>query len=496
MEKKDLTKEQLVDLLNCEDSCLRSAALGYCIRQILNENKPPVDTVLLRQNIAQIYLNEQCSVFKQETENLTEPQYPIFFRLIYGLSYEANVIAYVLFRSKDNRLDKLCLQRLNNLRGTEDENYIISVLFFRAIDSHFFEKKLTYRMRHLSNQLISWRKLTDYMINFKNTPEIIRMKIILAGLIAQSRNMENFNNVCSFLLEFPTETEDLAVTAINHFSQIGYFNSENIQQIERLWNDKVLGTTGFRDKISKILLPSFAVNSSVTMTPVRKLYADNIIAKKEFLQALEDLNSIPVTRNSSYALLFMLNQFIDEIPQEDTELCLKYCEYAIQLVHAGAAGFNRVEMQYAFLLIRKIEKISFVLACEPPAIYLNLLCSKAQNTQEQITGILAFADENPQYLSLTLDKIDFRLAPVDAQIIYQLRNNYGKSNNPTIKIHYLTALETIAQRTDLNNNAQFALDLDVVPQLGLNKAQFQTFPNLRKAYERCQARKNLLNLLT
>ena len=125
-----------------------------------------------------------------------------------------------------------------------------------------------------------------------------------------------------------------------------------------------------------------------------------------------------------------------------------------------------------------------------------MLCSKAQNTQEQITGILAFADENPQYLSLTLDKIDFRLAPVDVQIIYQLRNNYGKSDNPTIKIHYLTALETIAQRTDLNNNAQFALDHDVVPQLGLNKAQFQTFPNLRKAYERCQARKNLLNLLT
>lgn len=64
MEKKDLTKENLIELLNCEDSHLRKTTLGYCVRQILNEEKPPIDIILLRQNSALINLNEQCAVFK------------------------------------------------------------------------------------------------------------------------------------------------------------------------------------------------------------------------------------------------------------------------------------------------------------------------------------------------------------------------------------------------------------------------------------------------
>lgn len=56
--EKDLTKENLIELLNCEDSYLRKTTLGYYLRQILNENEPPIDIILLRQNSAMIVLNE------------------------------------------------------------------------------------------------------------------------------------------------------------------------------------------------------------------------------------------------------------------------------------------------------------------------------------------------------------------------------------------------------------------------------------------------------
>lgn len=495
MEKKDLTREQLIDLLYSNDLLIRQSAFKYCIREILTSPAPAVDLLLLKQNSLSISNEDQARAIKNETLSLQEEQYPIFFKLVYGHPDEASIIADALQGETTVRFEKMCLHRLKHLYGTKDENYVAFKLFLRAVKSSYFEKQLILRLKHFSNQLTNWKQLTIWVCHEENTPETIKMKLILAGLIAQSRNMENFNNLCSFLFEFPDETKDLAVTAINHFSQVGCFNSENILQIEKLWKDKVFGTDDFRNKISKILLPSFAVNSSATMEPVRKLYTENIIARNEFLQALEDLTSIPVTRNSSYALLFMLNRFMDKIPKDDTELCQKYYEFAIQLINAGAVNFNRGEMQYAFLLIRSIEAAYFILNCDAPEIYLNLLCGTAQNTWEQINGILAFAENNPQYLSLTLDKIDFRIAPVDSQTIYWLLNSYGKDKNPMIKIHYLTALETIAQRTDLDNNAQFALDQDVVPQLQLNKAQFKTFPNLKKAYERCQARENLLDLL-
>lgn len=113
-------------------------------------------------------------------------------------------------------------------------------------------------MKHSSNQLTIWRVLINQMVNLQNTPEIIRMKIILAGFIAKSRNMDNFIPLCSLLTEFAPETKDIAINAIKHFNQIAPWSADNISKIISLMKRGVLGTKEFRETICKILLPSFA----------------------------------------------------------------------------------------------------------------------------------------------------------------------------------------------------------------------------------------------
>ena len=259
MEKKDLTKENLIDFLHSEDSSIRKTAFEYCVGQILTHPAPIVSIVELLQNSNRISKEDQCKAIKNKTQSLQEYRHSRFFDLVYGSPYEVNAIANVLLTSKEIRLDKLCLRRLNNIKGSpEEENFIVFVLFCRAIENSYFEKQLGLRMKHGFNQLTDWRNLTDQMINFKDTPEIIRLKLVLADLLTHSMNIDNFKNLYCFLTKFALQTKDLAIKALKHFNQIGPWSSDNTNQIVSLMNTKQWAPRIFKIKSSRFccrLLP-------------------------------------------------------------------------------------------------------------------------------------------------------------------------------------------------------------------------------------------------
>lgn len=496
MEKKDLTKEKLLDYLNSEDCQIRNHTFGYCIRQTLDVPNPIIDWLTLQQNSKKVSLNDQRQIICEKIQNLQEHQYSHFFKLVHRLPFEAYVVAYALFNSSENQLDKLCLKRLDNLYGTIYENYINYVLFFRACQNDYFKKQLQERMLHPINQQTDWHEMVYQVYNLKNLPEIVTTKLFLAKLIVYSYNPTNFGCLHSLITEFAIQTQDLAFQAIKHFNRIGNWSSQDIILIQELWNHEVLGTMNFRNKICKIMLPALAYQYSPNMEPIRKLYVNKVTHEKSYQQALEDLKSIPVTKNSKYSILNMLRTFLRNLPQENAKLHLQYCEFFIEFINTGSKYFDSSDMENAFSLIINIDNLPIHFGSKHVATLLNLICCQAQDTPDQIGRILSFSQKRPQYLSNTLDMINFETAPITSGTIYLLHYGFKNTNKAMIKAHYLTALEDIAKRQNLDNQTQFVLDNDVVPQLELNNAQFEAFPNLKKAFERYEARKKLLELLS